>query len=157
FRKTPFNGGYAIACGLEQAIDFMKGLRFDESDLAYLGSILGNDGKPIFDAGFLDYLRALEFCCDLDAIPEGTVVFPHEPLVRGRGPIVQAQLLETPLLTMLNFQTLIATKASRIRLAAGGDSVLEFGLRRAQGIDGGITASRAACCGGCDATSNVLA
>ncbi len=157
FRHNPFGGGYAIACGLGYAIEFLKNLRFDDGDVAYLSSLTGNDGKPLFETAFLDYLRRLQFSCDLDAMPEGTVVFPHEPLVRVQGPIIEAQILETPLLNMINFQTLIATKASRVCAAAGGDSVLEFGLRRAQGIDGGLAASRAAFVGGCAATSNLLA
>jgi len=157
FRKHPFHGGYSLACGLHSAIDFINHRRFDARDLDYLGSLTGNDGKPLFDRGFLDYLGAMEFACDVDAIPEGTAVFPHEPLIRVRGPIIQAQLLETPLLTLLNFQTLIATKSARVCSATGGEPVLEFGLRRAQGIDGGITASRAAYVGGCAATSNLLA
>jgi nicotinate phosphoribosyltransferase len=157
FRKHPFQGGYTITAGLETVIEFLEAYRFEEDDLAYLATLTGNDGEPLFEAAFLDYLKDLRFTCDVDAIPEGSVVFPHEPLLRIRGNLVQAQLLETPLLTIMNFQTLIATKAARICRAAGDDPVLEFGLRRAQGIDGGITASRAAYVGGCAATSNVLA
>jgi nicotinate phosphoribosyltransferase len=157
FRNNPFGGGYAIACGLGYAIDFLRDFRFDDSDLAYLATLTGNDGRPLFEPAFLDYLRRLRLSCDLDAMPEGTVVFPHEPLVRVQGPIIEAQILETPLLNMINFQTLIATKAARVCAAAGGDPVLEFGLRRAQGIDGGLAASRAAFVGGCAATSNLLA
>jgi nicotinate phosphoribosyltransferase len=157
FRRHPFQGGFTVACGLARAIDFLERFRFDEDDLAYLATLPGNDGKPLFDAAFLDSLRKMEFCCDIDAIPEGTVVFPQEPLVRVKGPIIQAQLIETALLNILNFETLIATKAARIAVAARGESVIEFGLRRAQGIDGGIAASRAAYVGGCTATSNVLA
>lgn len=157
FRKPPFGSGFTIACGLAPVIDFIEHLHFDEDDLAYLAGLLGNDGKPLFDGEFLDVLRGLRFECDVDAVPEGTVVFPQEPLIRVRGPILQAQILETPLLTLVNFQTLIATKAARVCLAAQGDTVLEFGLRRAQGIDGGISASRAAYAGGCHGTSNVLA
>lgn len=157
FRKPPFGSGFTIACGLAPAIEFIEHFHFDGDDLAYLAGLLGNDGKPLFDGEFLDVLRGLRFECDVDAVPEGTVVFPHEPLIRVRGPILQAQLLETPLLNLLNFQTLIATKAARVCLAAQGDTVLEFGLRRAQGIDGGLSASRAAYAGGCHGTSNVLA
>ncbi len=157
FRKHPFKGGYTIAVGLAQVCDFLDGLRFDESDVAYLKTLTGNDGKALFSDGFLDYLKNMRFTCDVDAIPEGTVVFPHQPLVRLTGPLLQCQLLETALLDMVNFQTLIATKASRIVQATGGDPVLEFGLRRAHGIDGALTASRAAYIGGCVATSNVLA
>lgn len=157
FRKQPFGGGFSIACGLHEAIDFLQRFRFGASDLEYLTTLKGNDGNPLFDRGFLDYLAALRLSCDVDAMPEGTAVFAYEPLVRVTGPLLQAQLLETPLLNLINFPTLIATKAARICIAAAGEPVLEFGLRRAQGIDGGITASRAAFVGGCVATSNVLA
>jgi nicotinate phosphoribosyltransferase len=157
FRTAPFGGGYAIACGLAQAIQFIEELRFGEEDLAYLATLRGADGTPLFDETFLAYLRRFEFTCDVAAVPEGTVVFPHEPLVRVTGPIIQAQLLETALLNILNFQSLVATKAARLCQAARGEPVLEFGLRRAQGVDGAITASRAAYVGGCAATSNVLA
>ncbi len=157
FRKSPFNGGYAIACGLDYAIDFLEGFKFTEDDVNYLATLNGNDNKPLFEQGFLDYLKNMKFTCDIEAIPEGTAVFPNEPLIRVRGPLIQGQLIETPLLNIINFQTLIATKSSRINQAAKGASVLEFGLRRAQGIDGGLAASRAAYIGGCEATSNVLA
>ena len=157
FREHPFGGGYTIACGLEPALKFIENFRFDESDRNYLASLEGNDGKPLFDPAFLDELGNLRLECDIDAIPEGTVVFPHEPLLRVRGRLLECQLLETPLLNLINFQTLIATKAARVTQAAGDDPVLEFGLRRAQGIDGGIAASRAAYVGGCAATSNLLA
>jgi nicotinate phosphoribosyltransferase len=157
FREHPFKGGFTVACGLARALELIERLRFDEADLAYLATLNGNDGRPLFEAAFLDHLRGLRFACDVDAIPEGTVVFPQQPLLRVRGPIIQCQILETPLLNMLNFETLIATKAARVCLAARGEPVLEFGLRRAQGIDGGLAASRAAYVGGCAATSNVLA
>ncbi len=157
FRKPPFQGGYAIAAGLQQAIEYLEEYRFDASDVSYLAELKGNDNKPLFERGFLEELSKLKLSIDIDAIPEGTAVFGQEPILRVKGPILQCQLLETPLLNMINFQTLIATKASRIRAAAGEDPVLEFGLRRAQGIDGGISASRAAYIGGCSATSNVLA
>jgi nicotinate phosphoribosyltransferase len=157
FRDNPFKGGYSIACGLGYAIEYLENFRFDQSDLAYLGELTGADQKPLFERGFLDYLRDLRFSCDIDAIPEGTVVFPHEPLVRVTGSLFQCQLLETTLLNLINFQTLIATKAARVCHAARGDSVLEFGLRRAQGPDGALAASRASYVGGCAATSNVLA
>ena len=157
FRKPPFGGGFTVACGLEAAIDFVECFRFGDEDLAYLDTLEGNDGTPLFEPAFLDMLRTMEFACDIDAIPEGTVVFPHEPLVRVRGPILQCQLLETALLNLINFQTLIATKAARVCLAAHGEPVLELGLRRAQGIDGGLSASRAAYAGGCAGTSNLLA
>jgi len=157
FRRSPFDSGYSVACGLHYAIDYLKNLRFDDSDLAYLATLTGNDKKPLFDEPFLKFLRELRFTVDVWAMPEGTAVFAHEPLLRVTGPLLQCQLLETPLLNMLNFQTLIATKAARICQAAQGQPVIEFGLRRAQGIDGGVAASRAAYVGGCVATSNVLA
>ena len=157
FRKHPFNGGYSIACGLHAVIEYLQNLRFDDSDVEYLAMLAGNDRQPLFEAGFLDYLRKLEFGCDIDAIPEGTVVFPHEPLVRVTGPILQAQIIETALLNLINFQTLIATKSARVCQATRGEPVLEFGLRRSQGIDGALSAARSAYVGGADATSNVLA
>src|SRR4051794_38293155 len=157
FRSNPFHGGYSVCCGLHDAIDFVNDLRFQADDLDYLASLRGNDGRPLFDQGFLDHLRRLEFPLGRGRIPGGPVVFPNEPLVRVTGSILQAQLIETPLLNIVNFQTLIATKASRVCQATGGEPVLEFGLRRAQGVDGGVSASRAAFVGGCDATSNVLA
>lgn len=157
FRRNPFDGGYAVTCGLEYAIEWLRQFRFDDGDLTYLASLRGADGRPLFEEAFFDDLARLTFTCDVDALPEGTVTFAHEPLVRVTGPILQAQLLETPLLNLINFQTLIATKAARVCLAASGQTVIEFGLRRAQGIDGGLAASRAAYVGGCHATSNVLA
>jgi nicotinate phosphoribosyltransferase len=157
FRKHPFQGGFTITCGLSSVIDYLQEFRFSEADLEYIGSLTGNDGTPLFEAGFLDYLANMELQCSVYAIPEGTVVFPNEPLLRIHGPILQCQLLETPLLNLVNFQSLIATKAARMRLVAKDDTLLEFGLRRAQGPDGGVTASRAAYIGGFDATSNVLA
>ncbi len=157
FRKNPFKGGFTITCGLAYAIDFLQNFKFDESDIAYLRGLTGNDNKPLFEKAFLDYLLEMQFTCDVDAIPEGTVVFPQEPLIRVKGPIVQCQILETVLLNIINFQTLIATKAARMCLATEGQPILEFGLRRAQGIDGSLAASRAAHIGGCAATSNVLA
>lgn len=157
FRSHPFGGGFTVACGLEEAIHFLSDLHFAPDDLQYLSTLNGNDDKPIFDPKFLDYLAGLKFTCDVDAVPEGTAVFPHEPLISITGPILQGQIIETPLLNLLNFQTLVATKAARICLAARGEPVLEFGLRRAQGIDGAVGASRAAFVGGCAATSNLLA
>lgn len=157
FRQNPFGGGYTLANGLHAAIEFLSDFHFDRGDLDYLSSITGNDGKPLFERGFLDYLGSMELTCDIDAVPEGTATFSHEPLVRVKGPILQAQIIETPLLNLINFASLIATKASRICQAARGEPVIEFGLRRAQGIDGAMTASRAAFVGGCVGTSNVLA
>ncbi len=157
FRRAPFNGNYCISCGLENVISFINTLQFKAEDLEYLETVLGSDGSPMFEKEFLNYLSELEFSCSIDAVPEGSIVFPLEPVIRIQGPIVQCQLLETPLLNLMNFPSLIATKAARICRAAQGDSVLEFGLRRAQGVDGAMTASRSAYIGGCDATSNVLA
>jgi nicotinate phosphoribosyltransferase len=157
FRKQPFQGNYAVACGLANVIEFLNEWHFSADDLTYLGGLCAPNGASLFTAEFLDYLKTLRFTCDLDAIPEGTVVFPHEPLIRVKGPLIQGQLIESVLLNMINFQTLIATKAARSYQAAQGDTLLEFGLRRAQGPDGALSASRAAYIGGCDATSNVLA
>ncbi|MDY0168828.1 MAG: nicotinate phosphoribosyltransferase [Thermoguttaceae bacterium] len=157
FRSNPFSGGYAVAAGLAEAVEFLDRFHFDADDLAYLAGLQGNDGRPLFERAFLDELAGMSLCCDVDAMPEGTVAFPNEPLVRVIGPILQAQLLETPLLNLINFPTLVATKAARVVQAAEGDPVLEFGLRRAQGIDGGLTAARAGYLGGCVGTSNVLA
>lgn len=157
FRRAPFRGGYAVAAGLQQALEYLQALRFSGEDVAYLAGLTGNDGAPLFEEGFLRYLEGLRFCCEVDGVPEGTAVFAHEPLLRLRGPILQCQLVETPLLNVMNFSTLIATKAARVCEAAGGEPVLEFGLRRGQGIDGALSAARAAYIGGCAATSNVLA
>lgn len=157
FRENPFKGGFAIACGLHSAIEYLETLRFEADDLDYLAGLQGRDGAPLFERAFLEFLRGLTFACDIDGMPEGTVVFPHEPLVRAKGPLLEVQLLETALLNLINFQTLIATKAARVVLAARGEPVLEFGLRRAQGVDGAVSASRAAYVGGCAGTSNVLA
>lgn len=157
FRRPPFGGGYALAAGLAPAIEYLSDFRFAPADLDYLATLTGNDGQPLFEPDFCDYLAALQLTCDVDAMPEGAVAFGQEPLLRVRGPILQCQLLETALLNIVNFQTLIATKAARVCQAAGGDPVVEFGLRRAQGVDGGLSASRAAYIGGCTATSNVLA
>src|SRR4030095_10723132 len=121
FRENPFGGEFTVACGLATAIDFLRAFHFDETELDYLGSQRGNDGKPLFGAGFLDYVRTLRLTCEIDAIPEGTLVFPSEPLIRVRGPIIQCQLLETALLNILNFESLIATKAARVCLAAEND------------------------------------
>jgi nicotinate phosphoribosyltransferase len=157
FRHNPFGGGFSVACGLALAAEYLEGLSFLPEDLDFLAGLAGNDGRPLFPREFLDFLGALCFECDVDAVPEGTIVFPQEPLLRVRGPLIQAQIVESTLLNLLNFQTLIATKAARVCLAAGGEPVLEFGLRRAQGIDGALAASRAAYIGGVAGTSNVLA
>lgn len=157
YRKAPFGGDFAVSAGLALAIDIVKGLKFSADDVQYLGRLKGANGKPLFKEPFLNYLQRLKFTGNIYAVPEGEVVLPHEPLLRIEGNIIECQLLETALLTVMNFSTLIATKAARIKAAAGEDDVLEFGLRRAQGIDGGLTASRSAYIGGCDATSNVWA
>jgi nicotinate phosphoribosyltransferase len=157
FRENPFGGGFAVACGLEQAVEYLSRLRFDSADVSYLSGLPGSDGRPLFSAEFLAWLSEFTFSCDVDAVPEGTAVFPREPLLRVQGPIAQCQLVETALLNCINFQTLVATKAARVCLAAKGDRVVEFGLRRAQGPDGGLSASRAAYIGGCSGTSNTLA
>jgi len=157
FRRPPFQSGFTVAAGLAPVIDFLSAFCFTDEDLAYLATLTGNDGRPLLDPRFLDYLKGLRLTCDVYAVPEGTVVFPREPLLRIQGPILQCQLLETAILNLINFQTLVATKAARVCLAARGEPVLEFGLRRAQGVDGALAASRAAYIGGCDSTSNVLA
>lgn len=150
YRTTPSGGGYAICAGLEQVIEYIKGLHFDYDDITYLRNL------TIFDEDFLDYLAGFHFTGDIYAIPEGTVVFPMEPLVKVVAPIMEAQLVETAILNIINHQSLIATKSSRVCLAARGDGVMEFGLRRAQGPDAGTLGARAAVIGGCIGTSNVL-
>ena len=150
FRKVPDNGGFALFAGLEQAIDYLKNLSFDDNDIEYLRS------KNLFDEEFLDYMRNFKFACDVWAVPEGTPIFPKEPLVEIEGPIVQAQLIETALLVILNHQTLIATKANRIVRSAMGRPIQEFGARRAQGVDAANYGSRAAYIGGCVSTSNTM-
>jgi len=157
FRRPPFNGGFTVAAGLESVVKYLENFHFSESDLTYLATIKNNEQQQFFSDEFLNYLKDLRFECDIDAVPEGTVVFPYEPLLRVKGPLIQCQILESPLLNLMNFPTLIATKAARICIAAKGDPVLEFGIRRAQGVDGALTASRSAYIGGCDSTSNVLA
>jgi len=149
FRRRPFEGGFTIAAGLEAVVDYLDHFQFTKEDLAYL--------KDYFPSDFLKYLRKMRFKCSVEAVPEGTAVFPYEPLLRIQGPLIQCQILESPLLNLINFPTLIATKAARLCIAAGNDEVMEFGLRRAQGVDGALTASRASYIGGCHATSNVLA
>lgn len=151
YRKNPNDGGYAVACGLEQVIEYIKELNFSYDDIVYLRNL------KIFDEDFLDYLSSFHFTGDIYAIPEGTVVFPMEPLVKVVAPIMEAQLVETAILNIINHQSLIATKAARVVYAAKGDGVMEFGLRRAQGPDAGIYGARAAVIAGCVGTSNVLA
>lgn len=157
FRRAPFGGSFAIAAGLETALQWLDGLRFREGDLEYLGGLRGNTGSALFPRRFLSYLGTLKFACRVDAVPEGTLVLAEEPLVRVQGPLLQCQLVETAMLNLINFQTLVATKAARVCAAAGDAPVIEYGLRRAQGIDGGLSASRAAYIGGCSGTSNTLA
>lgn len=150
YRTNPCGGGYAISAGLEQVIQYIKELRFDEADIKYLASL------GIFEADFLEYLRDFRFTGDIYAIPEGTVMFPREPIIKVIAPIMQAQLVETAILNIINHQSLIATKAARVCYAAKGDGIMEFGLRRAQGPDAGTYGARAAMIGGCVGTSNVL-
>ncbi|HOF94905.1 MAG TPA: nicotinate phosphoribosyltransferase, partial [Clostridia bacterium] len=149
FRKTRENSAYAVMAGLESVINYINNLHFANEDIEYLRSL------ELFDEDFFNKLRTMRFTGELYAMPEGTIVFPHEPLLRIKAPIMQAQLIETALLNIVNHQTNIATKASRVVYAANGDAVLEFGLRRAQGPDAGIYGARAAIIGGCVATSNV--
>ena len=156
FRDYPFKGGYAVACGMAQLADLVDGFTFAPDDIDYLASLPAPGGGNLFKREFLDHLASLRLSVDIEAVPEGTIVFPNEPLVRVTGSILECQLLETPLLNCVNFETLIATKAARICLAAESP-VAEFGLRRAQGAAGGVWASRAAVVGGCASTSNVLA
>lgn len=150
FRNNPCGGGYAISAGLDQVIDYVKNLHFSKEDIAYLRSL------KIFGEDFLEYLSTFHFSGDIYAIPEGTVMFPREPMIKVIAPIMEAQLVETAILNLINHQSLIATKASRVCYAAKGDGVMEFGLRRAQGPDAGTYGARAAVIGGCIGTSNVL-
>lgn len=150
YRKNPMDGGYAISAGLEQVIEYINNLHFTEDDINYLASI------KIFEDDFLDYLKNFKFTGDIYAIPEGSVMFPREPMLKVIAPIMEAQFIETAILNILNHQSLIATKAARICYAAEGDGIMEFGLRRAQGPDAGIYGARAAVIGGCAGTSNVL-
>ena len=151
YRKNPCGGAYAVCAGLEQVIEYVRDLHFSPDDIDYLRSL------HIFNDDFLEYLRGFHFTGDIYAIPEGSVIFPREPLLKVKAPIMEAQLVETALLNIINHQSLIATKASRVVYAAGGSGVMEFGLRRAQGPDAGTYGARAAVIGGCDGTSNVLA
>ena len=157
FRQAPFNGRYTICAGLGTLIDYLLNFQFTKDDIDYLAGLTDTQGKVLFPTDFLNYLQRLRFACDIDAIEEGTVVFPQEPLVRVKGPLLQCQLLESILLNIINFQSLIATSAARLLQASRGEPIFEFGLRRAQGFDGALMASRAAYIGGCSATSNVLA
>jgi len=151
FRKIPDNGGFCIAAGLEQLVHYIQNLHWDDEDLDYLRSL------NLFPPDVIDYFSQIRFTGDLYAVPEGSVVFPEEPIIRVTAPLPEAQFIETALLNFMNFQTLVATKAARVCLAANGDPVIEFGVRRAHGPDGGLSAARAAFIGGARATSNLLA
>ncbi len=151
YRKAPDNAAYAIAAGLEQVISYIRALKFTEEDIAYLRN------RGLFSEKFLDYLRNFKFTCDVWAVPEGTPVFPHEPILTVRGPAIQAQLIETMVLLSINHQSLIATKANRIVIAAQGRPIMEFGSRRAQGYDGAVYGARAAYIGGCKGTACAIA
>ena len=151
YRKNPCGNGFAICCGLEQVVEYIRNLNFSEEDIDYLRSL------GTFDEDFIEYLRGFHFTGDIYAIPEGTVVFPKEPLIKVIAPVIEAQLVETAILNLVNHQSLIATKAYRVVHAAQGDGVMEFGLRRAQGPDAGIYGARAAVIAGCIGTSNVYA
>lgn len=151
YRENPFKSGYAICCGIEQVVEYIKNLKFESDDIEYLKSL------NIFDMDFIEYLKDFKFSGDIYAIPEGSVIFPREPVIKVIAPIMEAQLVETAILNIVNHQSLIATKASRVCYAAQDDGVMEFGLRRAQGPDAGIYGARAAVIGGCVSTSNVLA
>ncbi len=150
FRNVPDGGGFAVMAGVEQLIDYLKNLRFEEQDIEYLRS------KKCFSEGFLDYLRNFKFACDVWAIPEGTPIFPAEPIVTVKGPVMQAQFVETMVLLTINHQSLIATKGNRIARAALGRAIMEFGSRRAQGYDGAVLGARASFIGGCVATANAM-
>lgn len=151
FRSNPFGGGYTVVAGLEEALEFLENLRFFKDELRYLESL------DLFTSEFLEHLEGLRFTGDVHAMAEGTVAFAHEPVVRVTGRLEECQLVESALLNVINFQSLVATKACRVCLEAGEDNVMEFGLRRAQGVDGALTAARAAYIGGCSSTSNLHA
>lgn len=151
FRKVPDGGGFAIMAGVEQLIEYLKGLKFEESDIEYLRS------RNLFSEEFLQYLKDFKFTCDVWAIPEGTPIFPNEPVITVRGPVIEAQFIETMILLTINHQSLIATKANRIVRASQGRGVMEFGSRRAQGYDGAIYGARAAYIGGCVGTACTIA
>lgn len=151
YRSNPQGGGYAISAGLEQVIEYINNLHFSREDISYLS------GLRLFEKDFLEYLESFHFSGDIYAIPEGNLMFPREPMVKVIAPIMEAQLIETAILNIINHQSLIATKASRVCYAAKGDGIMEFGLRRAQGPDAGLYGARAAMIGGCVGTSNVLA
>jgi nicotinate phosphoribosyltransferase len=157
FRENPFSGGFAIFAGIEELGPYLENWHFSEQDCTWLSNLKSHAGTKLFSADFLDWLACLKPEFEVHVVSEGSIVFAGEPLVRVTGPLIACQLLETVLMNRVNFETLIATKAARCYIAAGGDSIFEFGLRRAQGPDGGISASRAAFIGGCNATSNLEA
>ncbi|MCQ2752329.1 MAG: nicotinate phosphoribosyltransferase, partial [Coriobacteriales bacterium] len=157
FRNNPFKGGYTVSCGKDQVLNVLNDFHFTSSDIDYLKSLKTAYDTPLFEDSFLDYLKNFNLSVDVDMVDDGTVVFPHQPTFRVIGPLYQCQLLETPLLNALGFQSLIATKASRIVNAANGIPVSEFGLRRAQGPNGAMSASRAAFVGGVKSVANVAA
>ena len=150
FRKVPDGGGFAIMAGVQQVVEYLENLTFTREDIEFLR------GKGIFSGAFLDYLKNFQFSCDVWAVPEGRPIFPGEPIVTVRGPVIQAQFVETMILLCVNHQSLIATKANRIVRAAQGRAVMEFGSRRAQGADGAVMGSRAAYIGGCVGTACTL-
>ena len=157
YRKAPFKGSYAVFSGLDQVINLVENFKFEDDDINWLKGLNGVDDKPLFEDGFLDYLKNLELDVDILGVEEGTVVFPNTPILRIQGPVIACQLLETPLLNIVNFDTLITTKAARVCAAAKSSPVFEFGLRRAQGVGAGLRASRSAWIAGCTGTSNILA
>lgn len=157
FRENPFEGGFAVACGTGQIADLVENFVFTDEDVEYLAGLRAPGGGPMFKEGFLDFLRGHRLDLTVDAVPEGQVVFPREPMVRVTGPIIDCQLIETALLNLVNFQTLVATKCARVVRAAEGHPVSDFGLRRAQGPDGGLAVARASYIAGASSTSNVLA
>ena len=157
FRRAPFGGRFAVACGMEAVVEFLKRWRFTDEDLDFLATLKASDGRALFCQEFLDYLAGLRFEGEVLAVEEGTLIFAHEPFLRVQAGLLVAQLLETPLLNLVGFATLVATKAARVTLAARPDPVIEFGLRRAQGFEAALIAARATYIGGCVGTSNVLA
>ena len=157
FREAPFDGGYAVCCGTGQIADLVENFVFEDDDIAFLSEVQAPGGGPMFKPAFLEYLRNHRLDLTIHAIPEGEVAFAREPMVRVEGPIIDCQLIETALLNLVNFQTLVATKAARVCRAAEGRPVSDFGLRRAQGPDGGLAVARASYIAGASSTSNVLA
>ena len=157
FRENPFGGGYTVACGTGQIADLVENFKFEPDSIEYLRSLQAPGGGPMFKEEFLDYLANFSMDLDIYAVQEGDIVFPREPLVRVQGPIIACQLIETALLNLVNFQSLVATKTARVVQAAEGHAVSDFGLRRAQGPDGGLAVARASYIGGANSTSNVLA